>query len=486
MSLQDRYPGRSKEIHTLLSLMGERADRVVPSIFVYGHASSGKTSVVMSVLKDKLCESEYAYVNCVENHSPRMIFERALNAWCNWTPSFSNQYNNVCRVDSIHRFVKIIHRGVDVKKVGRTVAYPIGKRSTHYLVLDRAERLRDMAPSLLPSLLRLSELSQRNVCVILISTVVFEKFRVKGGSYEPMFIRFSDYTKEDIIRILQLDFNNMNRQVTIKKQNDDAEDGGDKVVALDDAFFTAYVELIYSIFSHNCKNLNELRYFSALLLPLYIKPIQEGEVNMEETSKLFKHAQPYFAEATDKLFLREISSAEWTKETERLDLEENENKRVGAFLSHTRTTGKGEFDLPYYTKFLLIAAYLASYNPIKFDRRYFTRIGEERSKKKGGGTRKGRVDRTGGKMRQQLLGPMAFTVQRLLAIFYNIVDDSVSNSIDVQLQISSLTSLRLLIRTTSMDKLDEPKYKCNVSFEFICNIAKQVQFELDKYLYDFN
>ena len=40
---------------------------------------------------------------------------------------------------------------------------------------------------------------------------------------------------------------------------------------------------------------------------------------MHEKAKLLKHSQPYFAQATDKLYLREISSVEWNRETRRLD-----------------------------------------------------------------------------------------------------------------------------------------------------------------------
>lgn len=32
-------------------------------------------------------------------------------------------------------------------------------------------------------------------------------------------------------------------------------------------------------------------------------------------------------------------------------------------------------ELPYYSKFLLIAAYLASYNPARTDRRFFLKVG---------------------------------------------------------------------------------------------------------------
>jgi origin recognition complex subunit 5 len=308
-----------------------------------------------------------------------------------------------------------------------------------------------MQSTLLPVLLRLSELTERNICVVFISNIVFEKFRIKGGGIEPYLIRFPEYTREDTLKILQLDF----------KPTEE----------LDTEFYTGFLELIYNIFCHNCKDLNELRYFASLLFPIYIKPLQSGVVEKHEKAKLFKHAQPYFADATEKLYLREISSAEWTS-------------------SPTSTSNAHQWvDLPYYTRFLLIASYLASYNPPRFDVRYFAKsTNESVRKKKGGGTRKSgaKVDKLGGKMRQQLLGPKAFPVERMLAIFYSIIDDDdLEDTVDIQLQITSLTTLRLLVRTTAMDRLDGAKYKCNVNFEFVRQAARSVKFEIDKYLYDF-
>lgn len=61
----------------------------------------------------------------------------------------------------------------------------------------------------------------------------------------------------------------------------------------------------------------------------------------------------------------------------------------------------GEFELPYYTKFLLLAAFLASYNPPRLDVRYFARSGEVRTRKKGGGTRKTRQADLGGKVNEK-------------------------------------------------------------------------------------
>ena len=85
---------------------------------------------------------------------------------------------------------------------------------------------------------------------------------------------------------------------------------------------------------------------------------------------------------------------------------------------------------------LLIASYLASYNPPKFDIRYFSRTSDERKKKKGGATRKGRVDKTGGMIRQQLLGPKVFPVERMLAIFYSIIGDKLEDTVNIQILVN--------------------------------------------------
>ncbi|KAI9273739.1 origin recognition complex subunit 5-like protein [Sporodiniella umbellata] len=433
--LCDKFPGRSEQIHYISALFSS-AFRP-QSIFVYGPPSTGKTSVLKRILNDYHSVSS---IHCVESFTPRLLFQRALDGFCRHKPDHKNNYTSFKRIDTLQQFVRTI------------VQTNIGTEKPAFLLLDRAERLRELPNNVLSGLLRLSELTSRNICVIMVSNISFEKFRVKGGSIEPLMIRFPDYSEQDILQILQFDFTPSEIETEYEP------------VILTQSFYAGFVQVIYSIFCHNCKDLNELRYFAALLFPLYIKPIQEGLAQIHETPKLIKLAQPYFAEATEKLYLREMSSIEWTEQQ--------------------KVVGRTDFDLPYYSKFLLISSYLASYNPPRFDVRYFAKSAEERRKKKGGGTRK-RVDNLGGKMRQQLLGPKAFPVERMLAIFYSILDEPLEDTIDIQLQITSLTTLRLLVRTTSLDKLDGSKYKCNVNFEFIRAIAQSVRFEVDKYLYDF-
>jgi origin recognition complex subunit 5 len=88
------------------------------------------------------------------------------------------------------------------------------------------------------------------------------------------------------------------------------------------------------------------------------------------------------------------------------------------------------FDLPYYAKFFLIAAYLASYNPAKADRRLFVKNhGKERKKNKKKKEQK--------KQAEQLLGPKPFALDRLLAIFYAIIE------VDVNLTANLLSQVKL-------------------------------------------
>lgn len=104
----------------------------------------------------------WAFINCIECHTPRMLFEHTINQWCDWTPSYENKYTGVRRIDNIHQFVKAIQEGVALDDE-RTVQF--GDSETRYLVLDRAERLRDMGSTLIYSLLRLAEMVMLFQCM---------------------------------------------------------------------------------------------------------------------------------------------------------------------------------------------------------------------------------------------------------------------------------------------------------------------------------
>lgn len=89
------------------------------------------------------------------------------------------------------------------------------------------------------------------------------------------------------------------------------------------------------------------------------------------------------------------------------------------------------------------------------------------------------------KTSNHLLGPKPFPLDRLLAIFYSVVDSRVAPTASIFSQISSLVTLQLLNQVSHDDQLDAPKYKCAVSMDFICAISRTVNVDIVKYLYDF-
>ncbi|KAG0016340.1 Origin recognition complex subunit 5 [Entomortierella chlamydospora] len=439
-----------------------------PALFINGNSSLGKTAVVKTILSTVLGDahpSRYAFLDCVECHTPRLIFEHAIYQFRSapqqkplsaCLTESADQMRATTKVPSSigatstgkdakstivaergtrKRKRSLAHEGVSWEKCEninefvewcrkicndetgsdestsskkQELSRRKGQHDTRYLVLDRAERLRDTAPTLIPVLMRLQELTGRNICVILITTIVWEKFRSKTG------------------------------------------------------------------------------------------------VQRHEGLKLHRHIQAYFVEAMDKLYLREISSREWSDRTVMASSGDQNNSGQNsatveseAFQSATGSERalmnavdiQNTFDLPYFTKFILIASFLASYNPPKLDMRYFAKVSNQGGKM----TRRAKIsaakkhghDQLGSKLRQQLLGPKIFPIERMLAIFYSILDEEVEENVNVHTQIASLVSLRLLQRVTPMDKLDSIKCKCNVSYDMIKALAKSTKFDIDKYLYDF-
>jgi origin recognition complex subunit 5 len=64
-----------------------------------------------------------------------------------------------------------------------------------------------------------------------------------------------------------------------------------------------------------------------------------------------------------------------------------------------------------------------------------------------------------------------------------IVPESIPSSVDIQAQIATLTSLRLLVKATLKDPLDvSAKWKVNVGREYIRAIACSIKFELEDYM----
>ncbi|KAG7257372.1 hypothetical protein CRUP_019851, partial [Coryphaenoides rupestris] len=164
----EEMPCRVGQAGTLLSLMGEPAQYSYPSVFLYGHRSTGKSHVVGTLLKE---------LECV---SAGLMFERVLRSL--FGPDAASL---LPRSPSLSDFVRIYRQQCPQSPANQT----------RYIVIEKAELLRDMDANLLPVLLRLQELVEDNVTVILLSEIVWDRFRPNTGCFEPLLLYFPDYSK---------------------------------------------------------------------------------------------------------------------------------------------------------------------------------------------------------------------------------------------------------------------------------------------------
>ncbi|XP_060100689.1 origin recognition complex subunit 5 isoform X2 [Heteronotia binoei] len=364
LRLEGLVPCRESQVSTLLSIFGERQHFSFPSLFIYGHTSSGKTYVMQTLLKT-------------------------------------------------------------------------------LEVLDNAEQLREMEANILPGFLRLKELTDQNVTVILLSDIVWELLRPNTGCLEPMPLYFPDYSIGHLQKILSHDH--------------------PPEYSFD--FYAAYINILLGVFYPVCRDLKELRHLAVLNFSKYCEPVIQGEANERDTRRLWKNIESHLKKAMQTVYLREISSSQW----EQLQ-EDGESGQLKGLSAHAHV------ELPYYSKFLLIAAYLASYNPARTDKRFFV---------KHHGIIKKKNQKKHEKTSSHLLGPKAFPLDRLLAILHSIIDYRVASTANIFSQITSLVTLQLLTLVGHDDLLTGPRYKCNVSLDFIRGISRTVNFDIIKYLYDF-
>ncbi|KAM6288385.1 origin recognition complex subunit 5 isoform 1-T1 [Spheniscus humboldti] len=445
LHLESLVPCRESQVSMLLSIFGERQQFSFPSIFIYGHTSSGKTYVMQTLLNT--LQLPHVFVNCVEYFTSRLLLEEILIQLQSY--SETEQTSHV-PCDTFNDFVRLFKQAVTSQEL---------EDQTLYIVLDRAEQLREMEVNILPGFLRLQELTDRNVTVVLLSEIVWELFRPSTGCFEPFTLYFPDYSIGHLQKILS--------------QNHPPEYSAD--------FYAAYINILLGVFYMVCRDLKELQHLSeevivmilrfqamaALNFSKYCEPVVRGEANERDTRKLWKNIEPHLKKAMQTVYLREISSSQW----ERLQRDDGEPGQLKGLSAHTH------MELPYYSKFLLIAAYLASYNPVRTDKRFFL--------KHHGKIRKTNFMKKHEKTSNHLLGPKPFPLDRLLAILYSIVDIRVAPTANIFSQITSLVTLQLLSMVGHNDQLDGPRYKCTVSLDFIRAIARTVNFDIIKYLYDF-
>nr|XP_012219212.1 PREDICTED: origin recognition complex subunit 5 [Linepithema humile] len=418
---------RERVIARLYSLIGAADEPMPQSIFVYGHMATGKSLVIQSLLK--YLNYNVSYINCMEHLGSKHMYNYILN---DLTASIKESSSSALlkhNCDNIMDFVLLL------KKIFHCDNRPI------VLVFDKCHRIRHFDVTFLPAVLRLKELSGINICTIFISEITWDKFNTKIGALMPVKIHFSQYTKDEMAQLLLLD----------------------KPAKYEVDFYKNYLNLFLSVFYRFCRDLNELRHMAKVNFAKYVEPIESKRIEPDNVAALWRNISGVLRSNLEVIYLR-VSTNDFSQSDRQISREIESTTKLAL-----------SFELPFYTKYLLIAAYLASYIPAKYDKHFFMKQSSKR-KKKGRSIKKTRELESQKKSR-------VFTISRMLAIFCAILGEKVDINANLLAQISTMCQLGLLTVTgENIVQLDEPKFKCCASQNFVTVVAKTVGCDIKNYL----
>ena len=401
----------------------------LPSLYLWGPPSTGKTLVVSRVLENQ--EHFYEVIDCMEYFTSKMIFDCVINK-LNETIYSSSDYASV-----EHAHIKIDNNPpLFIKYLKNLIqkAMTIESNFVYYLIFKNADRLPSIDPSLLPFLLLLPEKLKQSVKVVFISRLPYEQLDTKGElvSHSPVSLMFSNYTDREMTQIM----------------------------------------------------LESTPYDMYGIYPEFCKAIVCGVTNVHrcytQVSKFAKQLWPKYEELhgefPDKPMIRWKKFHDHLKDilTHKIDTNQTTVNKVS----------RQDIELPYFAKYLLIAAYIASFNPPKSDMRFFMTDTGKLSKRA----------KHAQKSKQQklednlhLMGPKSFTRERWLIIFESMLKGRYRPSLNLQALLSTLTSLDLVVaqKSSSDTSLFIPdKFTVNVNLDLVDTLAQSVQFPLKSFLVD--
>lgn len=482
------FPGRSSQIHEIVRLLGPLNSPILP-VFLYGGASTGKTSIILQLFKH--LQRPFVYSSCRTCYNQRILFESVLNQLLLHRKNAANCYTNAKRCERPSDFINFLREAltsvIDNLKVKSEKS--ISEKDIHggmgnmiYLVFDNFHLVRDWDKSstILPLLFNLYDmLKMPEVGLIFISSTSPDTFYSTNMGYvEPIPIYFPDYTEGDM------------RQILLRNQ-------------ANQKLYSSFLDVALRPFCRITRQVGEL---SSALKPLfekYSEPLSDkgkGVVPSEDMKRrLFSHIKPHIASSLNDVF--KVSSppsseAESGKETK---LKGNLKR-----LERSEEIGDLDFHMSTSAKYLLISAFLASRNPATLDASLFdSKGGSDNRKRKRKASEKALEKKE--MLEEELLmkGPGTFPLERLIAIFQCIVsvgedpsDEEEQNNeesgaqcgsgslmSDVLLQLSTLCNANFIFKGKSCPIEGSTRYRSTISEDLALKVARSLKFPLSKYLY---
>ncbi|PHT74539.1 Origin of replication complex subunit 5 [Capsicum annuum] len=477
-------PGRRAQIIELLRILGPLDSPMFP-VFVYGGASTGKTSSILQIFKH--LKRPFVYCSCVTCYSPRILFESVLNQLLLHRRNESNRYLSVKRCEKPSDFVNLLQEALRnvVDSLKGNVVKSSSKKSMGrargemvYLVFDNLELVRewDKGSNILSFMFKLYDiLKMPEVGLIFLSNASPDTYYLDTGYVEPVPVYFPDYTEDEL------------RQILMKNQENPK-------------LYSSFLEVVLRPFCRVTRRVDELSTAFSPLYQIYYEPLDDlgivpsGDVKRE----LFSHLQPHIGPSLNDTFRVENRlSSEASAKT-------NKWKGIAKKMGVSESSDEIDFHMSACAKYLLICAFLASKNPATLDASLFDSTGGfSNGKRKRKSSEKSKEKKETAEQDLLLKGPGTFPLERLLAIFQCIVSvseclpddeaqgngglegESWTNGLlsHVLLELSSLCNANFISKGGSCPLEGANRYRSMVSEAMALEVARSLKFPLPKYLY---
>lgn len=428
---------------------------------MHGATSTGKTTLVRRFFEES--RKRFSWVDCDQCVTIRILLQRALRAIKRDTQQALDleiPQTSTSSFDVVTENLTAFYTALDdfQKSAGCD-------EDAHFLVLDRLDQMPDNPVDLITCLVRLAEISPvKNICPIFIISSLEPRALVT--THIPH-IRFPSYTNDETLKILT----ETESGRSLCHLPDSVLTSGEPDVQRA-RFWNHYCQILIStLSSYAGSDLYLIKTTAKRLWPTYIEPVLNGTFEITNTIALYRYNEALFTSETavsDKL----ISAVPTTSRPS--------SRPSSSALAN---------ELPLQSKYIICAAYLASYNPARFDIRFFSRAKEARAKRRDTGRRKAL------KVNPRLLAAPAFDLERMLAILHAIApstksqtytddpDKAFPSNIDIGVQIATLTTLKLIVRTSSTDPLDSrTRWKINASWALVKKLADDIGLEINGFL----
>ncbi|VDM31271.1 unnamed protein product [Hydatigera taeniaeformis] len=484
----------------------EKGIPVSPCIVVSGPPGCGKSYLVRSALQ-RCAEinSNFRYISVSSFEAcPHKMTGAAL-------PSRSVSLFNLILSEFEHRFLpshsdfefkcdnaasfiekacELFHKIATNGDFGRITLDFLAALATFCITFYQAEKLRDLADNIIPIMVNLNTLvhdhmrmlypgfGASSIVTIFITSCSWYKFYSGTFASEPTCLYLKAYTREQLAQILI------------------------KAASNESPRYARFIDILLTVCLPVTRNTNELLFLAQFNWKAFDKPVARGLVAEDDEWGQYHYALPKLRRSLSTIYLRPEYDSTSSSDEEKSDTE-----------SQPAQTNLNALEIPLYPRYLLLAAYIASYNPKKSDKRFFVKnTGKMSSRTK-------HYEKRAEHTNCHLYGPRLFSLDRLLAIFYALLNLEGIKEGASSTSMPEMTSLLLswvgglcglglmasasgaaavgsMTATTpalvgessagcSEDPLFNPRYRCLINLETARTVAKSVDLDINRYLLDF-